>query len=150
MLSLLYISRVAVAPALWETALIDIQTVSTARNGGLDITGLLVATPEWFAQLLEGPAENIDLVMISILADPRHRDVRIVRREAKTARRCPLWRLAKFEHGMFESTYVRPALACAHDGTESEPLRQLDRLIEHILMGGHEQQPKSAVTGRHG
>lgn len=143
MLSLLYISRVAVSQALWDATLSDIQAISVARNAPLDITGLLIATPYWFAQLLEGPPENIDLVMMSILADRRHCDVRVVRREMANQRRCPLWRLARFEQGTFETTYVRPVMERTHDDADADALRLLDRLIDHILIGG----PELVVSG---
>lgn len=135
-LSLLYVSLTAVPIAQWEATLSDIQTISTARNAPLDITGLLIATPDCFAQLLEGPSENVDLVMTSILADQRHHDVRIVRRVIADRRRCPLWRLARFDQGTFEATYIRPALERAHRGTGTEALVPLDRLIDQILLGG--------------
>lgn len=135
-LSLLYVSLVAVAPAQWRATLSDIQTVSTARNAPLDITGLLIATPIWFAQLLEGPPKNVDAVMKSILADTRHRDVRIVAREMTDGRRCQLWQLAHWEEGIFEAKYVRPALEKAHGGAGDDALRPLKRLIDQILLGG--------------
>lgn len=133
MLSLLYVSRCAVPASLWSSALADIQSVSVANNSALNITGLLIATPDWFAQLLEGPPENVDRVMMSILADPRHYDVRIVRREMIAKRRGPTWRLVRFDRGAFETNHVAPALESAHANKGGAPLRSLDRLIDRIL-----------------
>lgn len=137
MLSLLYVSCCTVPASQWPAALIDIHSVSIANNSAHDITGLLIATPDWFAQLLEGPPENVDRAMMSILADPRHLDVRIVRREMIGQRRDPLWRLARFDRGAFEATHVGPAIECAHANRGDVPLRALDRLIDKILTGCH-------------
>jgi hypothetical protein len=113
--------------------LTDIQLVSVAKNSALDITGLLIATPNWFAQLLEGPPDNVDQVMVGILADPRHYDVRVVRRMMAMRRRCPRWRLARFDRGIFETRHMEPALASAHADKEKLSLRRLDRLIDRML-----------------
>lgn len=132
-LSLLYVSRCAVSAGLWSSSLADIQSTSINNNSKLNITGLLIATPDWFAQLLEGPPENVDRVMMSILADPRHTDVKIVRRKMVDKQRGLTWRLARFDRSAFEANHVAPALESAHTNKGDAPLRPLDRLIDRIL-----------------
>ena len=141
MLSLLYISRCIVPEDQWSAALADVQSASAAENSVFDITGLLIATPDWFAQILEGPPENIDLAMAGILADPRHSGIRILRRLMINRRRFPLWRLARFDHGAFEASHVRPALEQAYEGAGERALGALDRLIDRLLPEGHRNWP---------
>lgn len=135
MLSLLSVSRCAVPLAEWSAVVMDIQLVSAARNSMLDITGLLIATPGWFTQLLEGPPENVDSVLMSILADMRHCDMRIIRRKMIERPRCATWRVVRFEQGSFEAMHVRPLLEKAHQQSEADAILRLDRLIDHILLG---------------
>lgn len=135
MLSLLCVSHCTVPLGEWSAAVTDIQLVSAARNSMLDITGLLIATPGWFAQLLEGSPENVDSVVMSILADMRHCDMRIVRRKMIERPRCSTWRVVRFEQGSFEAMHVRPLLEKAHQNSGSDALIPLDRLIDHILLG---------------
>lgn len=135
MLSLLCVSRCAVPLAEWSAAVTDIQLVSAARNSMLDITGLLIATPGWFTQLLEGSAENVDSVVMRVLADMRHCDMRIVRRKMIEKPRCSTWRIVRFDQGSFEAMHVRPLLEKAHQSSGSDALMPLDRLIDQILLG---------------
>ena len=138
MLSLLYISRCAIPGRQWEIGLSDIQSASAAGNSASDITGLLIATPDWLAEILEGPEKNVELMMMGILAGSHHFDIRIVRRLMIHRRRFPSWRLARFDHGAFEAAHVRPALERAHRGAGERPLLMLDRLIDRLLLEGPE------------
>jgi hypothetical protein len=97
MLSLLYISRsnltLGVGPELED--LLARAMVRNLKNG---ITGALVHTGSDFAQVLEGPEGNVADVMSSILIDPRHSDVQIVRRDEVAARSFPNWGMALIGH----------------------------------------------------
>src|SRR4051812_16980556 len=67
---------------------------SRARNERLSVTGALMFTGTRFAQYVEGPAESIAALRSSILADPRHTDVRIRDEGARSARLFAEWALA--------------------------------------------------------
>ncbi|MFN3473191.1 MAG: BLUF domain-containing protein [Blastomonas sp.] len=132
MLSLVYVSR----PTSWQKGrsetLEDIQAVSIARNSMLDITGVLIATVSYIAQVLEGPASAVDTVMASILVDPRHCDIIVVKR-AETDRRCfPLWRMLRFEEEKFADASLVPMLAALHAERGGEALRRFNSLAEAI------------------
>ncbi|MGN6376815.1 MAG: BLUF domain-containing protein, partial [Sphingomonas sp.] len=70
--SLLYVSQSLLDYPADADQLTDIQAVSIARNSELDITGALIATPEYFAQYLEGDRDALHLLIRSIRRDPRH------------------------------------------------------------------------------
>lgn len=146
MLSLVYISKSLIGKDQHSDALDDIQAIAIARNSSLDITGLLIATPQYFAQLLEGPAPEVDTVMASILADPRHHEVRIVRRSEVAAARYPLWRMARFEGENFGKVSITPLLAAAHRQVDAAANLKLDRLIAQMAGAGsfHEDLQRRA------
>ncbi len=66
---LFYVSRAT--PKMSE----DVQkiiTVACAHNAPLHVTGALVFSGKFFAQVLEGRPEDLEALMCSIRRDPRH------------------------------------------------------------------------------
>lgn len=129
MISLIYVSRPLIDYEQRNTILDDIQAVSVAYNSTHDITGALISTTDYFIQLLEGPASSIDEVMARILADPRHNEVRIVRRCEVEARLLPTWRMARFDGESFGKMAIAPLAAAAHDQHDPETGRKLEQMI---------------------
>ena len=131
--SLLYVSRVQIESSCIAEQLSDILTVSIARNTAFNITGLLIATPRYFAQLMEGALPLLDSVMARILEDARHCDIQIVLRAPLDRRIGGAWRLIRFEAGSFEERHVTPPLERAHrDGCEAN-VAALMALIARLL-----------------
>lgn len=64
--------------AVDRSALADILAAARRRNALERITGVLLYRDGRFLQLLEGEVPSVDGVYASILADPRHTDVRCV------------------------------------------------------------------------
>jgi len=62
----------------WSPDLLDIARVSLARNAALGVTGALYFDRLRFFQTLEGERQTLDALMLSIAADPRHLDLRIM------------------------------------------------------------------------
>jgi hypothetical protein len=131
--ALLYVSRVAVDPDRLAWTLADIQTVSVARNTAADITGLLIATPRYFAQFIEGPHASLDAVMARIMLDPRHREIRIVRDMPARRRVGGSWRLIRFEPGSFEERHVTPLLRRAHEAPDEPSGEALMGLVGRLI-----------------
>lgn len=71
-----------------------ILDVSQRRNAALGITGVLYSDGAYFVQLLEGPADAVEDVFASILADPRHEDIRVVERGPAERRWFANWHMA--------------------------------------------------------
>jgi hypothetical protein len=112
--ALLYVSRSLLPASLDNEQLIDIQAVSLARNSQLDLTGVLIATPVFFTQYLEGAAPALAAVMGSIRADPRHTEIAEMQPAPRAAARFPAWRMACFPPGSFTSRHLEPILARHH------------------------------------
>lgn len=107
---LLYVSRSRVGPPQGAEAVADIVKVSTARNAGLGVTGALMWTGRAFAQMLEGDAAALDVLMTSINRDGRHHQLRVVQQGALDARRFPGWALAYAGPASFVSGLIEPLL----------------------------------------
>jgi hypothetical protein len=132
-LSLVYVSLVALSPIMRRTALDEIEAISISRNSQLGITGSLIVAPSYFAQLLEGGKSEIDLVMASINRDRRHREIRVLRRSFKRTRLCPRWHMARFDAKNFGRNSIEKILGEAHS-EGAEAARRLDRLFEAIVV----------------
>lgn len=123
MLSLLYISRAKI-PAEDAVALKELLARATIRNLKNGITGGLVSTGSDFAQVLEGPEGRVAEVMASILIDPRHSEVQVVRRDTVTERSFPNWGMALIGH-----------------------LPEAQEQIEAIRRAGNDEEFDAAVNG---
>lgn len=65
----------------------EIGRRSTVNNAKLGVTGMLLSAHEFFFQILEGEAEQVDRVLERIRCDPRHRDVLILKVEPAVTER---------------------------------------------------------------
>jgi hypothetical protein len=120
--SLLYVSQRLATDADVQ----DIVNISQARNAALSVTGALIASRSFFAQILEGQWAAIDELMISISRDPRHTNVDVLLHEAVEARRFPDWALAYSGASEFIDGLVR---AVANRKTPQPDPHHLRRLI---------------------
>lgn len=64
---------------------------SRAANRENGVTGILLYRAGRFVQFLEGPASRIASLMRSIVADPRHRNVRVLLQGDAERRHFPEW-----------------------------------------------------------
>lgn len=127
--SLLYVSRKALCAERSAVEIDKIIDVSIARNTELGITGGLICTTDYFAQLLEGPAEAVEQLMERIDRDPRHTDVTVVRVDAIDQRRVSRWSMAYSGPSSYVAGRIAPLLGCKIEG---DPHR-IDRLMSLIV-----------------
>ena len=74
---LIYRSRSCIPPAISETELSQIFSVSRHNNTARGITGALMMHHNWFAQVLEGPEAEVRALYARIKLDPRHEAVEL-------------------------------------------------------------------------
>lgn len=86
---LVYVSQ-AVTP-MHEGALEDILTAARENNSKHRITGLLLFDGVHFMQLLEGPAEALEVTFDAIIKDKRHSNVVRIASETGVDRQFPGW-----------------------------------------------------------
>ncbi|MEJ2890900.1 BLUF domain-containing protein [Actinomycetospora aeridis] len=69
---LIYQSHSRIPKTDRPTVLAEIFSQARSRNKGAEITGALLITDHYFAQVLEGPQGNVEELYGRISADPRH------------------------------------------------------------------------------
>lgn len=124
----LYVSRCVLADEIVEEAMDNIVSVSRRRNADLHVTGALLFTGHRFAQFLEGPAEAVKELMISISRDARHNEVATIVEEVSGERRFAGWSLAYAGTSLFIANMLDEVLL---PGTEARfKSERLIRLLE--------------------
>jgi hypothetical protein len=126
--SLLYVSRSTISRERLAAEVADIIHVSREHNARAGITGGLVRAGGYFAQLLEGPTEEVKTLMERIDRDPRHTDVSVVRIAASSKRQLPDWSMAYAGESSYVANQIAPLL---EPGLAADPERidRLDMLI---------------------
>lgn len=120
--SVLFVSRSLLGRAEYAREFDSIVATTMRNNDGLKLSGALVSTGGWFAQLIEGPEDSVDMMIARIAADPRHRDMRIVCRSCRRDRRLPAWRVAYAGPSRFVETAIQ-SVAEATDDTDEHRAR---------------------------
>ena len=106
LVSLLYVSRSTGLPGAVKDNVKAIVATARARNPGLGLTGALLFTGEYFAQVLEGTAATVDQMMAIVARDHRHDRVMVVAREPIVGRRFNKWSMAYCGPSQFVARHV--------------------------------------------
>lgn len=72
----------------------DILGVARRRNASLGVTGALLCSGGWFAQVLEGAQNAVEKIFQSIQVDDRHKNVEILYFKPLRNRDFPNWSMA--------------------------------------------------------
>jgi hypothetical protein len=107
---LAYVSR-ATAPSGAEAArhLASILAVAQRDNAAAGITGALLHSRRWFAQVLEGERGALEALYARIERDPRHRDVTLLALHPATRRVFESWSMG--HAGQAPEALMRRAMA---------------------------------------
>ncbi|MCW7541549.1 BLUF domain-containing protein [Aquabacterium sp. A7-Y] len=105
---LFYVSRVAAGFSEPQLKLLLAQSRMRNRRG--DVTGALAWSGRHFAQVLEGRRDAIETLMASIVADPRHRELKVVFTQPVQQRRYGAWTMGYVE-GFGASEQIEALLA---------------------------------------
>lgn len=116
-----YFSRNAIDGSALEirTQMDDILIRARRNNAGRNITGALIFSDGCFAQILEGPREDIEMVFESIQCDIRHCDVTILQMQPAEQRSFGAWSMA---FGGIEGVSLDP-------GLQNSGKRQVDDIL---------------------
>jgi hypothetical protein len=106
-----YVSKKALAWPYDAPDVDAITAVALSRNASLDVTGALISTDHYFAQILEGPEAAVDDVMASILRDARHHSVKVLADCEEEERWFAQWSLAFAGRSSPVSSLFEPLLA---------------------------------------
>jgi hypothetical protein len=94
MISLLYVSRSAFPSGAADRHIVEILRTARDQNARNGVTGALLYLDGSFAQVLEGEASDVNQLMIDILRDERHSEVRIIEVGPIARRRFTNWSMA--------------------------------------------------------
>jgi hypothetical protein len=115
-----------------EADLEGIISVARARNALLGVTGALISSSYTFAQLLEGPAASVDALMVSIIRDSRHREVKVISVESEAQKRFPTWAMAFAGHAHYIDRHIEMLLDPSFYETDHVHVGQLQSLMEEF------------------
>ena len=125
--SVLYISRSTIAPCDAGDVVDQIVATATARNPGAGLTGALLFTGTYFAQVLEGRDDAVDALLARLRHDPRHDQLQIVNRNVVDQRQFAQWNMAYHGPSQFVARHVTRLV---NDPSTSEHRRAAQWLTE--------------------
>lgn len=119
--SLGYFSRNAITGTTLEmkSQIDDILSRARHNNAERNVTGALIFSDGWFAQVLEGAREDIEMIFEAIQCDARHCEVTILHLQPVEQRSFGAWSMA---FGGIEGVSLDPAL-------HNEGMRQVDDIL---------------------
>jgi hypothetical protein len=94
--SLLYVSHSRIPDEVADSSVEQMVAAALIRNRNLGVTGALLFTGKHFAQVIEGPPREIDLLWGDIRRDIRHEKWVVLEQTAIQQRRFSDWNLAFF------------------------------------------------------
>jgi hypothetical protein len=92
--SLTYVSKSLLTYPKDKGEVAAIVNIAMKRNLLLQVTGALISTPRYFAEVLEGPRIAIEALMLSIGRDPRHHDIQVIENIEREQRQFSKWSMA--------------------------------------------------------
>ncbi|MCR9178625.1 BLUF domain-containing protein [Erythrobacter sanguineus] len=119
----LYIST---APTLLREEVDSILATSARNNPARGITGLLLFNGRNFLQLLEGAEGEVNALMETITADPRHSGVSVLDRRGIHARTCPDWAMKR--------VMIAESIASRREMLESDLPEGLDPEVRKMIV----------------
>ena len=110
----------------------NIIEASRRNNARFGISGMLVSAQGRFAQILEGPVENVETLMERIEADPRHGRITDMIRRPALGRSFPTWTMGSYAVAWDQSD-ARPDQATLDPAIEEKVFGQsLETAIAHM------------------
>ncbi len=129
--SLLYVSKTLLEYPAGEPEVAQIVAGSVKRNALLGITGALISTGTYFAQLLEGPRAGVEELMASIDADPRHMRLRILR-TTQEERRFAGWDLVYGGYTGILDRHIAPFFSSLPQADAARLAQRLITMMEEL------------------
>jgi hypothetical protein len=119
-------------------SLLNLATIlgaSQANNARRGLTGALAAHADRYIQVIEGPREGLDALLVRLEGDPRHRDIRILDRRPIPARIFADWSMA--------SPKISPQTRSALDRLMAEPAVSAERIVDLLRQALAADRPQA-------
>lgn len=135
----LYVSRSTLEPAVAQDVVAQIVENSRISNARAAITGGLIFTGRYFAQVIEGPADAIGRLLAAMEQDPRHEAMRILNRKPIASRFFFEWAMAYNGPSRMVEGRIAPLVEGQLSGVEEQISTQALALLlkEFALVRGH-------------
>jgi hypothetical protein len=130
--TLVYVSQTLLTFPESDQEVDNIIAVSRIRNAALHVTGALISTPNFFAQLLEGPRASIDELMLSITRDHRHKNVTTVSITQFPGRQFSGWSMAYSGYASYVDQHIAPLFARLPGQEQDFSVKKLVRLMQEF------------------
>lgn len=124
------ISQRKIAATQPDPVLAQIVAEAQFKNKRLGLTGALVSTDKYFAQVLEGTSAAIDESIASLRGHSGHDELVVVHSSTITRRKFPDWKMAYQGPSTFVSRHVTRLLK---PSSKSEQQRVAEWLTELVL-----------------
>jgi hypothetical protein len=132
----------------FSTEFNDIGEVAARKNFELGVTGFLICTRTWYAQVIEGEAPVLEALLAKIEKDPRHFNMTLLSRETCDAHIFPIWGL-----GWQHQNIANRIVFLEHQLVQDQPPR-LSQATQVLNMArnlayeaGDTQMPIAALMG---
>lgn len=110
LLSLLYVSKSTIPPKQADEVVRQIVAFAEKANKKIAVTGALVFTGTYFAQIIEGDLANMEGLLAKIEQDARHDNLKVIERTIICSRRFSVWSMAYMGPSQFVSRHVTQLL----------------------------------------
>ena len=102
-------NRIAGGPHAVTESVRSILATSRCNNINLGITGVLLFSQGYFAQLLEGARPAVELILDRIMRDRRHDDIVLVHERSNGPRDFGAWSMAFVRQTSFQDIVIEPS-----------------------------------------
>ncbi|TFU03310.1 BLUF domain-containing protein [Polymorphobacter arshaanensis] len=128
----LYLGEHGMSDAALDGFIDDIEAKTAERARTFRLTGALMLTKNVFAQLLEGPRDEVEECLAGLKSDPRHANALLVEEGAVGARQFSGWSVSYADAASFIGRTMFRAIAGAALGGRGD----INRLVRLMLEAG--------------
>ena len=138
--SLIYVSRRTSERVVPKAEMEELVAQWTARNARLRVRGALLITSHHIAQILEGPEEQVDLLMAEARREPRHEDITVIERKPIDGYRFSDWCFAYWGSASYMDQKIMAVLDKRDAVTRGDDTAQLYDLMRLLARESQKRQ----------
>jgi hypothetical protein len=128
----------------WRIDVVDIEAVmaklvtdARSRNAHLAVSGALLFTGTHFAQILEGLASSLALILSALRQDPRHSNIHVAAHHSISARIFSGWHMAYHGPSQYVAEHVKRLLSDGSEADQRQNAERFTRLVIEFLATPH-------------
>ena len=138
-ISLIYVSRRMSERIVAKAEMDELIAHWSERNARRRVRGALLVTSHHIAQILEGPEEEVDRLLIEIRQEPRHEDLTVIERKPIDGYRFTDWCFAYWGDASYMDQKIATVLEKQDAAAWPEDTVQLFDLMRLLARESHKQ-----------